>query len=173
MPALACIGGRGGELILYGRRLGKGEVVAACFARTYDAAHLAGHPEQNVSAMTVLAYRPDWKRDASVVNLELRFRNAAGPVHLSGECKAAGRGAKRLDCGIECDGGRFTITRNAQGALLVDVPDGLSLCDGEDALPSEAAFGPDDRRFRVDPAKVNICADLIFDHEVRPHLLPD
>lgn len=170
LPASA---GEGDEILLYGRALGKGEVAAACFVRSYDTVHLGGHPEQNVTAMTVLAYRPDWERDASVVNLEFSFRNAAEPVRLSGECGGAGRGVKSLDCGIECDGGRFAVTRTAHGTLLIDVPDGLSLCDGEDALPVGAAFGPDDRRFRVDPAKIAVCADLVFDDENRAAILKD
>lgn len=160
----------GDERFLYGRTLATGELAAVCFARGYDAAHLAGHPHQNVTAMQLFAYRPDWPAARSIVNLEIRFRGVDEPVRLSGECRPARGRVDRLDCGIECDGGAFGLRHGAGGALMVDVPDGLSLCDGDEDLPAGARFGADDRLFRLDPVPLPDCAGLVFDDEIRPRL---
>ncbi|MBO3759620.1 hypothetical protein [Ciceribacter sp. L1K22] len=168
--AASCAGlsaGEGDENLLYGRSLGVDEIASACFSRNYDPAHLRAHPDQNVTNVKMLAYRPVWEHGVSVVNLEFRFRGVVEPVRLPGECRSAGRGAAALECGIECDGGRFAVMRGAQGSLLLDVPEGLSLCDSEEALDSVPSFGLDDKRFRLSPVAAPDCSELVFDDELR------
>jgi len=162
----------GDETLLYGRPLRTGELASACFARRYDKTHLQGHPQQNVTEMHVLAYRPDWPYAESIVNLEFRFRGVSEAFQLSGGCRPVSGKAAVLDCAVECDGGRFTMRREASGVLMVDVPAGLALCDGEEALLAGARFGSDDRRFRLPAEKLAACRDLIWDDEIRPKLLP-
>lgn len=161
----------GDEALLYGRSLRTGEIASACFVRHYDKAHLQSHPRQNVTEMRVLAYRPDWPHAESIVNLEFRFRGVSEAFQLSGGCRPVSGKATVLDCAVECDGGLFSIRREASGALMVDIPAGLALCDGDEALPAGARFGPDDRRFRLPAEKLAACRDLIWDDEVRPKLL--
>ncbi len=161
----------GDETLLYGRELRAGEIASSCFARRYDKAHLQGHPRQNVTEMRVLAYRPDWPHAASIVNLEFRFRGVSEAFQLSGECRAVFGKATALDCAVECDGGLFSVRRDASGALMVDIPAGLALCDGDEALPAGARFGSDDRRFRLAAETLAACRDLIWDDEIRPKLL--
>ncbi len=154
---------------LYGRALANGELGWACFSRRYDDAHLRAHPKQNVMAMVVLAYRPDWPgAESSIVNFEVRVRGAPEPVQLSGECRAAGGGG--LACGFECDGGTFGVKTAGSGAILIDLPAPPGLCDGEDDAGGPG-FGPDDRRFRLDRVGIDACRDLVWDDELRPRLL--
>lgn len=161
----------GDETLLYGRQLRAGEIASACFARRYDKAHLGSHPHQNVTEMRILSYRPDWPQAESIINLEFRFRGVSEAFQLSGGCRPVAGKAKVLDCAVECDGGLFSIRREASGALMVDIPAGLALCDGDEALPAGARFGSDDRRFRLSADKLAACRDLIWDDEIRPKLL--
>lgn len=161
--------GEAEQRVLYGRALTQGELGWACFSRRYDEAHLRAHPAQNVTAMAMLAYRPDWEgADASIVNFEVRLRDGREPVQFSGECRAAGAGS--LSCGIECDGGSFGVRTSGTGAILVDLPVPPGLCDGEDGGTGQG-FGPDDRRFRLERVGIDDCRDLVWDDELRPRLL--
>lgn len=110
-PALA---GEGEQRVLYGRALKERELGWACYARHYDAAHLRTHPDQNVRDIAMLAYRPDWQgADASILNFEAGFRDGGEPAQFSGECRSVDGGV--LFCGIECDGGEFSL-KAAAGA---------------------------------------------------------
>ncbi|RCW27598.1 hypothetical protein DFR48_10282 [Ciceribacter lividus] len=161
----------GDETLLYGRQLQRGEIASTCFARRYDKAHLGSHPHQNVTEMRILSYRPDWPQAESIINLEFRFRGVSEAFQLSGGCRPVAGKAKVLDCAVECDGGLFSIRREASGSLMVDIPAGLALCDGDEALPAGARFGSDDRRFRLGMAEIATCRDLVWDDEIRPKLL--
>lgn len=165
-PALA---GEGEQRVLYGRALKERELGWACYARHYDAAHLRSHPDQNVRDIVMLAYRPDWEgADASILNFEARFRDGGAPAEFSGECRSARDGV--LACGIECDGGEFTLKNAGRDAILVDMPGAPGLCDGTDGM-SGPGFGPDDKRFRLDRTDIGDCRGLIWDDEIRPRLL--
>lgn len=165
-PALA---GEGEQRVLYGRALKERELGWACYARHYDAAHLRTHPDQNVRDIAMLAYRPDWQgADASILNFEARFRKGGEPVQFSGECRSVDGGV--LACGIECDGGEFSLKTAAGGAILVDLPAEPGLCDAADGTGGPS-FGPDDKRFRLDRVDIGDCRGLIWDDEIRPRLL--
>lgn len=158
-----------GEEVLYGRVPRSGELVFACFARHYDTAHLAGHPRQNVTDIMALTYRGDTPGSAETVfNMTLRFRKVPGEQQFPGVCSPA-PGSDRMNCGVECDGGRFTVTGRDRGAILVDVSDGIGSCDGD--LPEGAGFASDDKLFRLDRTDMAACKDLIWDDEMRPRIL--
>lgn len=169
LGAVPASAGEAEQRVLYGRTLAKGELGWACFSRVYDDAHLRAHPAQNVTAMTMLAYRPDWPgADASILNFEARLRKGREPLQFSGECRGADGGG--LACGIECDGGTFGIKPSGPGAMLVDLPASPGLCDGGDNADG-AGFGADDRRFRLDRADMSACRDLVWDDALRRRLL--
>lgn len=153
------------QRFLYGRVLQDRELGWACYSRRYDPVHLRSHPDQNVSEIAMLAYRPDWPgAAASILNFKARFRDG-GLAEFSGECKE-GRGVV-LACGMECDGGQFALRKAGGGAIMVDMPLAPMLCnDGEGA-----AFAADDTLFRLDRADLADCRDLIWDDEIRPRLL--
>ncbi len=165
-PLLA---GESEQRVLYGRALEDRELGWACYSRHYDATHLRSHPDQNVKDMAMLAYRPDWQgADASILIFEARFRDGGAPAEFSGECRTAGGGV--LACGIECDGGKFTLKSAGNGAILVDMPGEPGLCDAADGM-NGPGFGPDDKRFRLDRTDIGDCRGLIWDDEIRPRLL--
>ena len=60
-----------------------------CFVRKYDAAHLAGHPLQKVSAMTLLLNAevdPEEQSLGYSFRLGVKFRNRPGDFDSSGSC---------------------------------------------------------------------------------------
>lgn len=138
---------------------------SACYARRYDAAHLRKHPDQKVTALALrIAYRreaPDTANPAGqryydfTASVTLRGRKA---LLTSGEC-ALREGA--IVCGIECDGGGFGLTKEAQGTLLLDLTRfgrlrlGMS-CDERNHPELEP--GRDDKRFRLQAAAAAQCA---------------
>lgn len=143
----------------------------ACFVRHYDAAHLASHPQQNVTDMLVLVDRPApvegdvWYTLALGVN----FRNVADQMQVSGGCGAMDDGTKLLGCGVDCDGGQIDVRPRDANSILVDIPFGARTynpsSDAED--PPEAAFGEDDKLFRLDRADLNQCLSLVYDDDLK------
>lgn len=163
--------GEGEQRFLYGRALKVGELGWACFTRHYDQPHLDAHPRQNVTAMTVLAYRPDGEGyDESIVNLEFGFRGVSDPVQLSGGCRPESEGQGVLSCAIECDGGEFTLRRQGDRSVLLDITRDIEMCEDGDGLPG-GGLGSDDRRFRLDRTGIEACLTLIWDDEIRGKLL--
>jgi hypothetical protein len=163
--------GEGEQKFLYGRALKVGELGWACFTRHYDQPHLDAHPRQNVTAMTVLAYRPDREGyDESIVNLEFGFRGVSDPVQLSGGCRPEPDRQGVLSCAIECDGGEFTLRRQGERSVLLDITRDIEMCEDGDSLPG-GGLGSDDRRFRLDRTGTEACRTLIWDEEIRAKLI--
>lgn len=163
--------GEGEQKFLYGRALKVGELGWACFTRKYDQPHLEAHPHQNVTAMTVLAYRPAGAGyDESIVNLEFGFRGVGDPVQLSGGCRPEPGVQGVLSCAIECDGGEFTLRRQGDRSILFDITRDIKMCEDGDTLPG-GGLGSDDKRFRLDRTGIEACLTLIWDDEIRGKLL--
>ena len=90
-----------------------------CYHRTYDAAHLAAHPEQVVEAISM-----NFTRDQYGLNVGLDVIAADG-----GHVGALGLGGQHFDqslfcyqddpvaCAVDCDGGSFTVIREAGDVL--------------------------------------------------------
>jgi hypothetical protein len=136
-----------------------------CFARTYDAAHLAKHPKQTVSLIKFsLAYyrhEPDefhkeGQRDY-YFRLEVRQRSNKGKALTTvGDC-FPGKGV--IHCNVECDGGGIQVKwRDKPNSILIDLAATgrirLDNCGGEENAV-ELEPGADDRTFllsRLAPA---------------------
>jgi hypothetical protein len=88
-----------------------------CFVRKYDAAHLAGHPLQKVSAMTLLINAeidPEQQSLGYSFRLGVKFRNRPGDFDSSGSCGSAQvndetKGKEQMHCGVDCDGGGIAV----------------------------------------------------------------
>jgi hypothetical protein len=136
-----------------------------CFARTYDAAHLAKHPKQTVSLIKFsLAYyqhEPDQYRKDGQRNyyfkLVVRQRNRKGKALTTvGDC-FPGDGV--IHCSVECDGGGIQVKwRDRPNSILIDLAATgrirLDNCGGEENAV-ELLPGADDRAFllsRLAPA---------------------
>ena len=90
---------------IFGRDPGNGPA-HACFIRRYTKAHLASHPDQNVTAMLAYVSKQAGADPYYSVNLQVNFRRIAKPFQVAGSC---GRNEQTgaLGCGIECDFGRL------------------------------------------------------------------
>lgn len=120
-----------------------------CYARSYSDAHLAKHTEQLVTDIALIA-------DPMVADpmlglwIELDLRgDIAGSYEGFGYCENAGDG---LSCGIEGDGGNFTVTPREDGAILLEVgKHGMSFEAEVDYITLMPDRG-DDRSFLLQPA---------------------
>lgn len=132
-----------------------------CFGRAYDAAHLARHPRQRLSAFHLFkALTPDpqreeaehpravqvakdrngekvgiWSEGARWLSVRVRFRDEAKVYRQEVEC--TGADGARFYCGRDCDGGGFGATRTGTSLLLAQDKDaqGLRLqtsCDADE-----------------------------------------
>lgn len=158
---------------LFGKSAGEGRVFA-CFVRHYDNPHLSTHPQQNVTDMLLLVDRAalaDEGSDWYALSLGVNFRKVKTQFQVAGGC-GVGDGKTLLNCGIECDGGQIDVRLRDETSILVDIPYGARTWDpGSDAdPPAEAAFGEDDKLFRLDRTELSQCIDLVYDNDVKAQL---
>ena len=97
-----------------------------CFARDYDATHLAAHPDQVVAALRLLFEPPDRFGDTWVL--------VAATLADQGRAAERGLGGQTLDqfarcdhynsgpgCAIDCDGGSFELTAMSAGRIEISL----------------------------------------------------
>jgi hypothetical protein len=143
----------------------------ACFTRRYDAAHLAKHTLQKVSAMTLLVTAekvPEYPNPDYSFRLGIKFRDRPGAFDSSGFCghpEAFDVSADKLHlgCGVDCDGGGISIEMaNADKSTLIRLE---SIRIWRNNKPEEEPFalegGADDRVFRLDRASLEECKSLV------------
>lgn len=155
----------------------------ACFVRHYDAAHLARHPQQKVTAMKLLvtgegkpADDEEMKEKGPLTDysfrLGLRFRDRGGAFDSSGACghpRAAEETPNKLQlfCGVDCDGGGISIemANNDKSTLIRLERVRIWQNSKPDDESVDLSGGADDRVFRLDRAKLEECRALITDRE--------
>jgi len=91
----------------------------ACFARTYDEAHLREHPNQTVTHFFLGDPGSDWAGSQSPAhyNVAFGFQVLGGADTYSGIAICEPRGPLAA-CDIEGDGGSFTVERNGAGLRI-------------------------------------------------------
>ena len=156
----------------------------ACFVRRYDAAHLAAHPLQKVSAMKLLITAevvPEDKAFDHSFRLGVTFRDRPGDFDSSGDCGHAPT-VKALDateaavpdgidftCSVDCDGGGISVNlAHNDAALIVKPLQRIRIWKGKDfdeAAATALNAGADDKIFRLDRVKPDECASLITDRK--------
>ena len=157
----------------------------ACFARQYDAAHLAAHPRQQVIFAKALV--DAYFRESSLpggnaaymyqVSLAFRFRGREETLTGVAEC---GDGTPRdsLLGGAVCAGPgeqASHLAMDGDTVLVMRIPGGADLWapgpieQRHDTV--ENPFGPDDAEFRLVRTALRQCEDLAFDRQkpLRPH----
>ena len=139
---------------------------SACWQRLYDETHLDGHPDQQVTAMTLLmSYLTfeDGSEGMRYFGLDVSLRDGRKGT-TSGGCWLS-EGTVR--CGVDCDGGGLVLTRNGDGSVLADLEayGYISLeseCGGGEgeleSFPLEP--GLDDKQFLLLPADAKLCKAL-------------
>ena len=127
---------------------------AVCYVRNYSEAHLAGHPQQQVTRIGVVLDRSQAESDP-VLRLEVWLRPGQRRAEIMAYCTWAG---PALDCDIEGDAGNLRIEPGKGGALLLSVGErglGLETAQGFVTLPADRG---DDRVFLIPPQDGMACA---------------
>jgi hypothetical protein len=121
-----------------------------CFARVYDRAHLARHPDQTVTAVRLKIMKPD-RRTSFTYNFALAFKVRGRNVSLKAEGPCIGK-----QCIVECDGGGVRIAPHADHMMMhldrIRVTAACGDLDGE-----ELSGGKDDRVFRLERMNDEVC----------------
>jgi hypothetical protein len=165
----------------FAKRLFGGEVSAkkksyVCFVRQYDAAHLAQHPQQTVRLMKLLLTAEVVPEDTALnygFRMDLKLRKKSASYGTGGNCGHAkatedDEGRAHLGCGVDCDGGSFTVElKDDNKSLLVKV-DSVRISREDDDEDSSTHLGDkDDKLFRLDRSPIEQCKSLANDAEER------
>lgn len=144
-----------------------------CFARNYNAAHLAKHPKQTVSSirffLTYYKHESDEHRPQAprsyIYKLTVQVRDRPGKTFTAvGDC-LPGDGV--INCYVDCDGGGVQVSwRKKPEIILVDLRRTghvrLASCGGEDEDDEDGMAllpGADDRTFLLTRMKDSECPD--------------
>jgi len=160
------------DLALFGKDPG-GDRAFACYARHYDQLHLKLHPKQNVTDMTLLVDSSVDDQRYYTLTVGVGFRKVADQMMVSGSCNGTIDDQALLHCGVDCDGGQIDVRLKDENRILVDIPFGARTwnpnapldAEPDAGVPPEAAFGPDDKTFRLTRAPLSRCINLINDDD--------
>jgi hypothetical protein len=148
----------------------------ACFVRTYDAAHLAAHPQQKVRQVLFLFRASEIQEDNFVSYTFItgfRVKGRAGRLDTSGSCGHArleGEGPiTHLNCGVDCDGGGVRVeVVEGNKSILMRMDNGVSVEPAAtrmnpDEPPQRIGLptGADDKVFRLDRVAIDQCTQLL------------
>lgn len=127
---------------------------APCYARTYDAQHLASHPRQRLTHFALTASSLGAPVAPGAFELTFAFRLKGDPDVYQSEaiCRET---SGRVECGIEGDGGRFSL-RPEESGLLLSIAS--MVVEGEGGISPDLAVGGDDRVVRLFTAPKSSCA---------------
>lgn len=136
-----------------------------CYARKYDASHMAAHPDQKVTGITIrlvnrlVTDESDDMAQGTLFQLEVRRRGDRETLEASGPCMVEGG---KVFCGVECDGGGLYAKKRDDGSLLLSFDDmwGIRMtpdCGDEEEDAKELLPGKDDKAFRLDPLPASAC----------------
>jgi hypothetical protein len=157
----------------------------ACFTRTYDAAHLARHPRQMVTAMTMLVAAERLPEDGQLsysYKLRIKFRDRPGDYASSLQCGHARmsdvkREGVQVSCHDGCEAGGIAISlAPAAKAIIVRLEDvAVWLADKpqDEAAPFDFKSAAEDRVFRLDRVDTETCNLLMKDTDEVALLPPE
>jgi hypothetical protein len=151
-----------------------GQKPTACFARTYDAAHLARHPEQTVSAMKMLIAGEKLEGATSLsysYKLGINFRDRKGDYASSYDCGNAEVSDVKLGAQVSCHDGCgaggvvIALAPNSKAIIvkLESVVVWLADKPQDESAQFELKGGADDRVFRLERVDSEMCKLLIKD----------
>jgi hypothetical protein len=174
LVATSALAARPSEFLsrLMGRKP-EGLKTVACFARTYDAAYVAAHPNQNVSYVEAFVVAYGNHDFAYQLRLGFRFHGQPETYTSVGECGSY----DSVRHGARCAGpnGPMWLALGSKGSMLMELPKGGDLWRPGPPNPKDTlkgAFGPDDKLFRLDRVDLAQCAGQMFDYE-RKELLDE
>jgi hypothetical protein len=149
----------------------------ACFVRHYDAAHLARHPKQTVSAMRIMIEAEMVPEDQAAnysFRMGVKFRDRKDNYDSGGDCghpSAYEESADKLHlgCGVDCDGGGLSVElTNSDKSVLVRLGN-LAIWNSDKPDAERDSFGGgDDQLFRLDRVGMEQCRSLLIDADEPP-----
>jgi len=124
-----------------------------CFVRQYSAQHLRANPAQRVTRIALAAIdrganRPNMAANQSEFLIAIQTR-AGGGWHSRLAVCSFGRGDS-MNCGLESDGGQFTIQNRPDGNILLRAQGELRM--GSEGGPEIGGSISDDNAFVLTPA---------------------
>jgi hypothetical protein len=123
--------------------------MTSCYTRSYTSDHLAQHPEQRVTEITVT---PDFSSTDPLLTLDVVVQlrgKPGGRFRAWAYCE--NQGADTLSCAMEGDAGTFTLAPSEGVAVLLTVgKDGLEL-ENENGFVTLDSSAGDDRSFLLPP----------------------
>lgn len=142
-----------------------------CFVRRYDAAHLAKHRLQKVTAMKLLVSAELVPEDNALnysFHIVTNMRDRKTELDSGGSCghpsiTEDSAGKLQLGCGVDCDGGGVTIQMvNDDKSVHVEI-ERIAMWSNAKDDDERISFssGADDRLFRLDRVKLEECSALI------------
>ena len=150
----------------FGRAMARG-VNFACFARVYDAKHLAGHIRQNVTDMSLLARFDTETPYYYALILGLHLRKSRELRMTAADCSThRNDGATEIECSAACEGGPVDIKLKNDGSVWLTFPHNASIWspnEAGDTVVKPTGLGADDLLFRLDRAAGAQCAPLTSD----------
>lgn len=127
---------------------------ASCFQRHYDAAHLAKHPQQQVTDIALTPAQGQEVSTALVVDISVKLRGVSDSYIGSAYCEPDSVG---LSCGMEGDAGAFSLALREGGALLLKVDSGGMSFEGERDFLTLSGNSGDDWEFLMRPVAAADC----------------
>lgn len=122
---------------------------ASCYARSYSADHLAAHPAQRVTNLSISPVT-DFSEPLLGLYLTLELRGVPGGA-FQAYSACENEGGDTLYCMMEGDAGGFQITPAKGGAILVSVSSlGMTFENDTGFATLERSAG-DDRSFLLRP----------------------
>ena len=147
---------------------------SACFVRTYDAAHLARHRRQTVTAMKMLVSAEKLADDGQLsysYELGVNFRNRKGDFASSFQCGHPRvwddkHGRVDIICHDGCEGGDGVVIALSPDAKSIIVKiDSVALRPADQPAATatyfEFAGSPDNHVFRLDRVDPDKCKSLL------------
>jgi hypothetical protein len=155
----------------------------ACFSKTFNAAWLKAHPDQNIEKLTVYVGRKAMDEGVwHAGNMDIKFRDSREAWRVSADCSGEGG---TLHCGVDCDGGGYAMTAISKSQLSVTPDDylryynanGTDAADetdqADDAAPKvqTVGFKTGDKNLTLDRTDIQDCLPLISDEGLKAGII--
>jgi hypothetical protein len=142
-----------------------------CMLRHYDEAHLAAHPNQNVTDMLVYIGKREGEDDGYIrysVNAQVKFRDSKKKWSFAGDCGREAGKATSIGCGIDCEGGGYDVSLRGDKSVELTITSSVRLNgdDSEEKIPT-AGFKSDDKTFLLQQTALKDCLPLIYDDDLK------
>lgn len=135
--------------------VGQGLLGGGCFLRAYSPDHLARHPDQQVTAISLRRSPVQETLGGVWVDLVVGMRAWEDALQGSAMCRHAPRGS--LFCLMQWNAGAFHLSPARNGALRLSVaPRGVML-EGTSDFAMLSGTSGDDRVFLIPPVDPAVC----------------